>query len=48
MSFISSTNPFMAMLAAVEEAGTQTFQVAAESVVDFNISSPQDVKLLEF
>jgi hypothetical protein len=48
MDFSSSTNHFMAMLAAVEEAVKHTFQVAADLAVDFNISRPQDVKLPEF
>jgi hypothetical protein len=47
MDTVNGNNPFMAMLAALEEVGTQTNPFVAESVVQENIRSP-DVKLLEF
>jgi hypothetical protein len=47
MDTVNGNNPFMAMLAALEEAETQTNPFLAESAVQENVRSP-DVKLPEF
>jgi hypothetical protein len=47
MDFSASANTFHAMLAAVDDAGTQTSMAAADAAVDLGVSRPQDVKLPE-